>query len=185
MARQTHNKESISLENFLQLVTLKNEEFKLAINSTDYETIKVRSAEAMEHLKKGLHLPFKHWCSDSNVAEMDIEIPKVVFQKTNQMDNLNQQVIQTEDMDGGFQPEKVSKAYRERLIVASTTNSINLFNSEEIKQILKTCHIVQYKDHHFQIAARQPSDKIFSELIKLTARRIRLVLRELSLKINA
>ena len=163
----------------------KNEEYKMAINTTDYETIKVRSAEAMEHLQKGLHLPLKHWCSDSNVAEMDVEVPKVVFQKTNQMDNLTKQAIRTEDMEEGYQPEKASKAFRERLIIATTTNSINQFNSAEIQQILKKCHIVQYKDYHFQIAARQPSDKIFSELIRLTARRIRQVLLELSQKLNA
>ena len=140
----------------------------------------------MEHLQKGLHLPSKHWYSDSNVAEMDIEIPKVVFQKTNQLDNLTKQAIRTQDMDEGYQPEKASKADRERMIVSTTTNSINQFNSDEIKQILKTCPIVQYKDYHFQIAARQPSDKIFSELIRLTARRIRRqVLLERSQKLNA
>ena len=56
-ARQTHNKESVSLEHFLQLVIQKNEEFKTDINTTDFETIKVRSEEAMEHLQKGLPLP--------------------------------------------------------------------------------------------------------------------------------
>jgi hypothetical protein len=180
MARETQRNTTLTLEMYINSVLQANEVNKMDICAADYETIKERSQKALEYLQAGMPLPLQYWCSDSNVASMDMTISKVVFQSSDQVDNLDDIIVTTEETEKGYKPAHIKQANREVMIAGTTTTSVKYFTSTEIRRILQTATIIQLKDHHFKIAARQPSEKIFSELIKLTANRIRKILLELS-----
>jgi hypothetical protein len=185
MARETQRNTTLTLEMYINSVLQANEVNKMDICAADYETIKERSQKALEYLQAGMPLPLQYWCSDSNVASMDMTISKVVFQSSDQVDNLDDIIVTTEETEKGYKPAHIKQANREVMIAGTTTTSVKYFTSTEIRRILQTATIIQLKDHHFKIAARQPSVTIFLELIKLTANRIRKILLELSQKIYA
>ena len=122
---------------------------------------------------------------DSSIPHMDKEIPKMVLRASDKIDHLDSHVIRTEDMENGYSPSKMTKASREILYDGTTSENKKYFAAEELKFMLRKCKIIRYKDHHFTLADRQPSESIISELIKLITSRIYKTLRELSNKIYA